>query len=203
MSRTPTVATLTGMVDLLNPDPSTISVKAMAHHLAQINRYAGALELPLSVAQHSVLVLEIFKRRNPGQPGIYALLHDAHEYVWGDTIRPVQEALEVHYPGFRRLLQGLHGRFDRAVRTRFNLPDPSIELLAAVHEADEIALATEWRAYMPKEAGPCPVTSAPMRFVPKALPWTAAADLFQSTLAYELAHFANRDPENAVEGVGP
>ena len=203
MSRTPTVATLTGLVDLLDPDPSTISPKAMAHHLAQLNRYAGALELPFSVAQHSVLVLEIFKRRHPDKPGIYALLHDAPEYVWGDTIRPAQEALESVFPGFRRTLQGLHGRFDRAVRTRFALPDPSIEILAAVHEADEIALATEWRAYMPEAAGPCPVTAQPARFCPKALPWTAAADLFLSTLTYELAQFANEDAVLAADGLRP
>jgi len=200
MTRTPTVATLTGIVDLLEPDPVTIDPRAMAHHLAQLNRYAGALELPFSVAQHSVLVMEIFKRRNPGMPAIYALLHDAPEYVWGDMIRPTQEALESYFPGFRRVLQGLHARFDRAVRIRFGLPDPSIEVLAAVHEADEIALATEWRGYMPEAAGPCPVTAQPARFCPKPLPWTGAADLFLTTLNYELAHFANEDQVLAAEG---
>jgi hypothetical protein len=200
MTRTPTVATLTGLVDLRDPQACAISPKAMAHHLAQINRYAGALELPLSVAQHSVLTLEIFRRRNPTLPGIYALLHDGHEYVWTDIIRPVQERIDEAFPGFRRWLQSEHGHMDRAIRERFGLPDPSIEICAAVHEADEIALATEWWALMPEAAGPCPVAARPMPNVkPKPLAWTAAADLFLSSLHFELAQASDAAMANLGE----
>lgn len=189
-NRTPTVATLTGIVDLLNPDPATIDLRAMAHHLGQINRYCGALEFPFSVAQHSVLTLEIFRRNNPDQPGIYALIHDAPEYVWGDAIRPAQEALDLAIPGFRHLLQNLHGRMHEAIRIRFDLPPPSIEMHAAIKEADELALATEWHAFMPAAGGPCPVKAKPLRgFLPKPLPWAAAADLFRETFTRELAMF--------------
>lgn len=194
MTRTPTVATLTGVVDLLNPDPATITIEAMAHHLGQINRYAGALELPFSVAQHSVLQMEIFKRRFPALPAIYALLDDAHEYVWGDILRPAQEAYELHFPGFRRLRQGLNHRMDTAIRTRLDIPPPSMEVCAAVHECDEIACATEWLGMNPA-SGPCPVRAAPMRGIrPKPLPWTAAADLFREMLIRELALFHEGEP---------
>jgi hypothetical protein len=200
MTRTPTVATLTGIVDLIEPDPSTISARAIAHHLAQINRYAGALELPFSVAQHSVLVCEIFRRRNPGLPAVYALLHDAPEYVWGDMIRPAQEALEAYFPGFRRVLQGLHARMDRAVRAHFGLPDPTIAICAAVHEADEIALATEWARFMPAAAGPCPINPPVMGGLSlKALSWTAAADAFLDALHFEMAQFRANQAE-AIDG---
>lgn len=199
MARTPTVATISGTVDLLDPDPATITPEAIAHHLGQINRYAGALELPFSVAQHAVLQWDIFRRRSPSLPAIYALLDDAHEYVWGDMLRPAQEAYETLIPGFRRLRENLNHRMDTAIRTRFQLPPPSIEIHAAVKEADEIAMATEWQGYMPANAGPCPVKARPMSHIlPRPLPWAPAADLFRETLNQELQLFhAEPIPEEA------
>lgn len=199
-TRTPIVATLTGIVDLLNPDPATISARAMAHHLAQQNRYAGALELPISVAQHSILVLEIFKRRFPALPGIYALLDDAQEYVWGDLIRPAQEAYESCFPGFRRVREGLHTRMNIAIRAHFGLPDPTIEICAAVHEADKIAFATEWARFMPVAAGPCPIDATPLRSISlKPLPWVAASDAFLEALHLEMDQF-RRNQAEAIDG---
>lgn len=200
MTRTPTVATLTGLVDLMAPDPATITLDAIAHQLGQINRYCGALELPFSVAQHSVLTFEIFRRRCPDLPAMHALLHDAPEYVWGDETRPRQEAAELHFPGYRRWLESMQHRMLVAIRQRFGIPAPTIEVLAAVAEADDIALATEWRAYMPRPAGPCPIAAQPMRGItPKPLPWAAAADLFKETFRREL-HLVQLD--RAVEEVG-
>jgi hypothetical protein len=147
-----------------------------------------------------VLVCEIFRRRNPGLPAIYALLHDAPEYVWGDMIRPAQEALEAYFPGFRRVLQGLHARMDRAVRAHFGLPDPTIAICAAVHEADEIALATEWARFMPAAAGPCPINPPVMGGLSlKPLSWTAAADAFLDALHFEMARFRANQAE-AIDG---
>jgi 5'-deoxynucleotidase YfbR-like HD superfamily hydrolase len=88
-------ATRTGLVDLLNPDPKTITLEAIAHGLSQINRWAGATEFPVSVAQHSILVMEIFLRLCPNlRPyAIYPLLHDAHEAFIGDVSAPLKSLL--------------------------------------------------------------------------------------------------------------
>ena len=43
-------------VDLKNPDPNTILVPDLAHHLSQICRFTGACRKTYSVAQHSVFV---------------------------------------------------------------------------------------------------------------------------------------------------
>jgi hypothetical protein len=188
MTLTPTVATLTGIVDLLETRPVTITAAAIAHHLGQLNRYCGALELPFSVAQHSVLTYEVFRRRTPHLPAIHALIHDAPEYVYGDVIRPVQERIDLAFPGFRRWWNNQQGVMLATIRSALGIPTPGIEILAAVHEADKIALATEWRAFMPRAGGPCPVSAPPMRgIIPKPLPWTAAADLFRETLDREIA----------------
>jgi 5'-deoxynucleotidase YfbR-like HD superfamily hydrolase len=52
------------------------------------------------VAQHSVLVLEIFSALNRDadkRAQLYALLHDAPEYVMGDIISPFKAAMGVNY----------------------------------------------------------------------------------------------------------
>lgn len=185
--RTPTVATLTGIVDLINPDPATITLEAMSHHLALLNRYCGATELPFSVAQHSLLTSDIFRRLYPGLPAIYAKLHDAHEYLIGDWVRPVQHAIEIELPGFRRYMDNFKTRLDIAIHARWSIPAPTMEIHAAVAHADEVALATEWRTLLPAAAGPCPVTASPMRgVIVKPLPWTDAADLFRHSLRQDI-----------------
>ena len=188
MTRPTVVATKTGLVDLLAPDPASISIDAMAHHLAQLNRYAGALELPFSVAQHSVLTCEIFRLKTPDLPAIYALLHDAPRYLWGDMTRPAQAALERELPDFGAVFQDLRQRTMGAIQDRFGLGRPTTEILAAVEIANDIALATEWRSFMPSANGLCPVVVGAWRGIaPKPLPWTDAADLFKATLYRELA----------------
>lgn len=187
MTRTPTVATLTGIVDLINPDPATITLEAMSHHLALLNRYCGSTELPFSVAQHSLLTADIFRQLYPGLPAIYAKLHDGHEYLIGDWVRPVQEAIEIELPGFQRYMENFKTRLDIAIRARWGIPAPTIEIHAAVAHADNVALATEWRTLMPAAAGPCPVTAPSRRGVSiKPLPWTEAADRFRASVQQDI-----------------
>jgi len=70
------------------------------------------------VAEHSLLVEEIFTRRNPGIAAkwrLAALLHDAPEYVLGDMISPVKAAIGSGYGD-------LDTRLTAAVHLRFGLP---------------------------------------------------------------------------------
>ncbi|MDX5349777.1 MAG: hypothetical protein LPJ95_03610, partial [Paracoccaceae bacterium] len=73
---------------------------------------------PYSVAEHSLLVEDIFTRLNPGiapRWRLAALLHDAPEYVIGDMISPVKAAVG---PGYGELDE----RLTAAVHRRFGLP---------------------------------------------------------------------------------
>ena len=89
-------------LDLLDPTPVDIEVEDIAHGLAFVARWNGQTfgDWPYSVAEHSLLVEQIFTRQNAKtEPRwqLAALLHDAPEYVLGDMISPVKAAVGEGY----------------------------------------------------------------------------------------------------------
>ncbi|MFN4060621.1 MAG: HD domain-containing protein [Paracoccus hibiscisoli] len=104
-------------LDLLDPTPMDIEIGDIAHGLAFVARWNGQThgDWPYSVAEHSLLVEQIFDRLNPScEPRwrLAALLHDAPEYVIGDMISPVKAALGREYGAMdERLASAIHRRF--------------------------------------------------------------------------------------------
>src|SRR4029079_1148349 len=93
-------------------------------------------EHPYSVAEHSLLVEELYGRIAPRPEArwrLAALLHDAPEYVIGDMISPVKAAVG---PGYAQLDR----RLARAVHLRFGLPaELPAAVKAAIKRADRIS----------------------------------------------------------------
>lgn len=125
-------------LDLLDPTPLDIEIEDIAHGLAFVARWNGQTrgDWPYSVAEHSILVEEIYARQNPAaltRWKLAALLHDAPEYVIGDMISPVKAAVG---PGYG----ALDDRLTAAVHLRFGLPAvlPK-EVKAAIKRADKIS----------------------------------------------------------------
>lgn len=107
-------------LDLLDPTPVDIEIEDIAHGLAFVARWNGQTkgDFAYSVAEHSLLVAEIFERQQPNAPikwQLAALLHDAPEYVIGDMISPVKAAVG---PGYGEL----DDRLTAAIHLRFGLP---------------------------------------------------------------------------------
>lgn len=107
-------------LDLLDPTPMDIEIEDIAHGLAFVARWNGQTrgDYAYSVAEHSLLVEEIYGRLNPKAPAkwrLAALLHDAPEYVIGDMISPVKAAVG---PGYG----ALDDRLTAAIHLRFGLP---------------------------------------------------------------------------------
>ena len=104
-------------LDILDPSPLDVEISDIAHGLARVARWNGqtAGDYPFSVAQHSVLVLEIFRALQPtatAAEALHALLHDAPEYVMGDIISPFKAAMGGNYKDVEnRLLGAVHIRF--------------------------------------------------------------------------------------------
>lgn len=104
-------------LDLLDPTPVDIEIEDIAHGLAFVARWNGQTrgDFPYSVAEHSLLVEQIFTRMNPSagpRERLAALLHDAPEYVIGDMISPVKAAIGTGYGDLdRRLTAAIHIRF--------------------------------------------------------------------------------------------
>ncbi|AGT10462.1 HD domain-containing protein [Paracoccus aminophilus] len=121
-------------LDLLDPTPMDIEIEDIAHGLAFVARWNGQTsgDWAYSVAEHSILVEEIYARIEPeAEPRwrLAALLHDAPEYVIGDMISPVKAALGVEYGE-------MDARIAAAVHLRFGLP---AQIPAAVKRAIKLA----------------------------------------------------------------
>lgn len=83
--------------DFLNPDPAAIDWNVVALVLARIGRWGGhTTQGPYSVAQHLVEGARAVLRETGRKDwaGAY-LLHDVHEFVIGDDVRPKVEALAI------------------------------------------------------------------------------------------------------------
>lgn len=125
-------------LDLLDPSPVDVELSDIAHGLARVARWNGqtAGDYPFSVAQHSVLVLELFRASNPDASAVaqgQALLHDAPEYVMGDIISPFKAAMGGNY-------KDVENRLLSAIYLRFSLPASMPAALAKqVKKADREA----------------------------------------------------------------
>lgn len=125
-------------LDLLDPSPLDIEITDIAHGLARVARWNGQTrgEHAYSVAQHSLLVEQIFLRLVPDAGPdmlLQALLHDAPEYVIGDMISPFKAVMGGQY-------KDIEERLHKAVHMRFTLPVKTGKMLEKrIKQADRIA----------------------------------------------------------------
>jgi 5'-deoxynucleotidase YfbR-like HD superfamily hydrolase len=124
-------------LDLLDPSPLDVEIGDIAHGLARVARWNGQTsgDHAFSVAQHCLIVEEIFRRCNDASPdeSMAALLHDAPEYVIGDMISPFKSVVGGGY-------KAVEARLEAAIHLRFGLaPHPSRELKDRIKKADTVA----------------------------------------------------------------
>jgi hypothetical protein len=143
-------------LDLLDPSPIDIEIEDIAHGLAFVARWNGQTQgdQAFSVAEHSLVVEDIFTRMAPGNGGparwrLAALLHDAPEYVIGDMISPFKSALGLDYRAFE-------ARLEAAVHQRFGLPTaPPATIKLRIKRADRACAwleATQLAGFSESEA---------------------------------------------------
>ena len=169
-------------LDLLDPSPLDIELSDIAHGLARVARWNGQTRgaHAFSVAQHSVLVAQLVTRHDPDDPKLrlYALLHDAPEYVIGDMISPFKAMIGPAYRAVEdRLARAIHLRFGLAAETpvRFSKvikrADRTTAHVEAVHfagftpaEADALFVAPNDFVFSGDELTPWPPELASKRF---------------------------------------
>jgi len=134
-------------LDLLDPTPVDIEIEDIAHGLSFVARWNGQTlgDFAYSVAEHSLLVERLYARLTPRAPikwRLAALLHDAPEYVIGDMISPVKNAVGPNYDELdKRLAAAIHIRFGlpatipAAIKKQIKTADK----ISAWMEATEIA----------------------------------------------------------------
>lgn len=130
-------------LDLINPDPSAWLDTDLALRLARTYRWGGesAWPLPLSVAQHSLLVLALRRQWSdtPLSPSdaLRELLHDAEEGFLGfDCISPLKDVLGLSF-------RAVSSRLTAAVFERYELRTWTPEARAIHKRADSVAAASE------------------------------------------------------------
>jgi hypothetical protein len=130
-------------LDLLNPTPFDWEDEDLAIGLARTYRWGGhsAWPLPLSVAQHSLLVLELHRlwSPDPADPRVELreLLHDADEGLLGF------DCISVVKPFLGAAFRDLTGRLEAAVAIRYGLPAWTAQSRAVHKRADRVAAASE------------------------------------------------------------
>ncbi len=131
-------------LDLLNPQPCQWTDEDLAVGLSRTYRWGGhsCWDLPLSVAQHSLLVLVLRQQMQPHQPltpgeALRELLHDSDEFGLGaDLIAPIKPHLGAE---FHKLTARLHA----AVTARYRLLEWEPDDYALHKRADHLAAASE------------------------------------------------------------
>src|SRR6266702_8482299 len=129
-------------------------IEDIAHGLARVARWNGQTRGAhiFSVAQHTLLVEAIARRREPNldrQRRLAVLLHDAPEYVIGDMISPFKAVIGDAYKAVEaRLLAAIHLRFGLPAA----LPDDLVALIKAADRAAAHVEATRLAGFSAAEA---------------------------------------------------
>ena len=114
--------------NLFLPDQNDIHIVDIAHALAQIPRFTGHLPMPVSVAQHSVLVSYLVDKRYARE----GLMHDAAEAYFND----LNKVAKANMPEYKEHELKLLAEILRKFGCQDVLPKE-------VHEADAKALRLE------------------------------------------------------------
>ncbi len=114
----------------MDPKPEEVFIEDIAWMLAGQNRWKGATKMPISIAQHSVLVSRVCDPEFAMQ----GLLHDATEAYLGDMAGPIKP----FFPDFVKAENHLWS----VIAERFGVP---VELHDSVKKADAVLLHTESR----------------------------------------------------------
>ena len=128
-------------LDLINPSPEDFDDSDLALGLARTFRWGGhsIWPLPLSVAQHSLTVLELRRLSGalPVRVQLLELLHDAEEGLVGfDPISPLKPILG---PAFQDVMD----RLQRTVLRRYGVGDWAGDEYREHKQADILAAASE------------------------------------------------------------
>lgn len=171
----------------------------VAEGLARICRYGGAVPgNPFCVAQHSVVGADaVLEETRDINLAAYFLVHDAHEYVFGDMTTPVAKwlalmAVELYGSAAGSMVETLiataKARLDAAIWRAAGLPPPGKTYRAAIADFDLRMLATEQRQLLmpaPKSWGAAIDAAKPIQMRGRLTAWPVAkaAEEFRDRLA--------------------
>lgn len=165
-------------VPLVDPEPDDIHWPDVLYALSHLNRFAGHTA-GYSVAQHTLHPMRWISESI--QP--YWLLHDAHEFVFGDMLRPARAAIEYEASRFAQsagytvsnAIRAVKHGLDYAIYTAAGLEWPlPIEVIKSIEQIDQRMLITEQRSLLGDQAMDWGFTAEPFPLIESRWPPAAA-----------------------------
>ncbi|CAN5478376.1 metal-dependent phosphohydrolase [soil metagenome] len=169
-------------VYFLNPQAVDYAIEDIAYQLSRLRRFTG---IGISVAQHSVLVMD----RAIGQGAapalqLAALMHDAPEFVTGDLAAPFKKALDLVVSGDG--LRAIERKLEQAIAAAFGVPAADEAGRSLVHTWDMEVRAAEVRDLFP------PHLHSRFGALPKPWPDAPITEWEAEEAEYEFLHRFNR-----------
>lgn len=120
-----------------DPRPEQIELLDIAVALSRVPRFVGHTHHFYSVAEHSILVSELSRRRTDSERiKLLALLHDAAEAYTSDIPTPVKQFL-------KPAIKDIENKIQTAIYKRFNLDPPTKEEQEYIKSLDTKAFNIE------------------------------------------------------------
>ena len=163
-------------------------IEAIAHQLAQTNRYNGACDFPLSVGQHSYEgAIKILKDGYDNATALAFLMHDAPEpFGFCDLVTPVKYGDD--RPILGRIFVCLHQHYEKKIHkeimSQYGIKQDAFTL-SIVKKYDRAIVADECNSAM-VENGNLWELSEPLGIVIKEKDWRQVKEEFL-TLFYKLS----------------
>jgi hypothetical protein len=131
------------LFDYLQQRPVDMDSDSIAHALGNICRFTGHCREFYSVAAHSLLCVELARKRDlSSRLCLLALVHDAHEAYVGDINSPLKRALNGNFAD-------LDTQAALVAHAALGITPPTLHEKIQVKALDLTALMTEARVLMP------------------------------------------------------
>lgn len=134
------------MVNVTAPNPRHIRIEDIAHALSCINLYNGHYPVPVSVAAHSLKVLEVLRRRNDftATMGLHGLLNKASEAYLCNIPKPIKSDFKAYWGYEQEMMDAIFGKYGIVESTY------ALEVDKAETEVDGF----EWTAWVHEKEHP-------------------------------------------------
>jgi hypothetical protein len=135
------ITTFTGKAfNVIHPNVNDIDIIDISHALSCLCRWNGHVQIPYSVAQHSMFVVNNLKTNltySDNRIFLAGLLHDASEAYLSDIARP----LKLYFTQYKEI----EDRLMNCIAEKFEFDYP---LDSVVKRSDDYALQWEWKKFI-------------------------------------------------------
>lgn len=125
-------------MNLFEPKVEDIRIMDIAYGLSHKGHFSGQTKKFYSIAEHSIICVELEEKLKLGVDKVYLLFHDANEAYLPDMIKPLKNRIEAW--------SGLEATVQRCINDKLKLLKQDYNKFKTI---DMIAQAIEFKAFYP------------------------------------------------------